>query len=100
MKHKVFFWLLLKDRLSTRDLLQRQHLVLGSYTCDLCIRRKLKPWRIFSSGVILLRHLELNWRLGINLKASVSNFETAKRQARNPLLHGNHHSDDLGNLDD
>jgi hypothetical protein len=42
MKHKVFFWLLLKDRLSTRDLLQRQHLELDSYTCDLCIRRKVE----------------------------------------------------------
>jgi hypothetical protein len=40
MKHKVFFWLLLKDRLSTRDLLQRQLVELDSYTCDLCIRRK------------------------------------------------------------
>jgi hypothetical protein len=40
MKYKVFFWLLLKDKLSTRDLLQRQSVELDSYTCDLCIRRK------------------------------------------------------------
>jgi hypothetical protein len=40
---------------------------------------KLKSWHTFSSGVILLGVLELNWRLGINLKASVSNSETAKR---------------------
>jgi hypothetical protein len=42
MKHKVFFWLLLKDRLSTRDILQRQQLELDSYTCDLFIRRKVE----------------------------------------------------------
>jgi hypothetical protein len=36
MKHKVFFWLLLKDRLSTRDLLRRKDMNLDSYTCDLC----------------------------------------------------------------
>ena len=28
MKHKVFFWLLLRDRLSTRDLLRRRNMVL------------------------------------------------------------------------
>ena len=39
MKHKVFFWLLLKDRLSTRDLLQR-NMVLESYTCEMCILQK------------------------------------------------------------
>lgn len=37
MKHKVFFWLLLKDRLGTRDLLRRKNTILDSYTCDLCI---------------------------------------------------------------
>jgi hypothetical protein len=37
MKHKVFFWLFLKDRLNTRGLLQRKNMELDSYTCDLCI---------------------------------------------------------------
>jgi hypothetical protein len=37
MKHKVFFWLLLKDRLGTRDMLRRKNMILDSYTCDLCI---------------------------------------------------------------
>jgi hypothetical protein len=41
MKHKVFFWLLLKDRLSTRDILRRKHMELDSYT-DLCLRRKVE----------------------------------------------------------
>lgn len=35
-KHKVFFWLLLKDRLSTRELLQRKNMVLQDYNCVLC----------------------------------------------------------------
>lgn len=42
MKHKVFFWLLLKDRLSTKDLLQRRNMELDSYTCDLCILRRIE----------------------------------------------------------
>jgi hypothetical protein len=42
MKHKVFFWLLLKDRLSTRDLLRRKDMNLDSFTCDLCILQRLE----------------------------------------------------------
>jgi hypothetical protein len=32
----VFFWLLLKDRLSTRELLRRKNMVLEEYNCVLC----------------------------------------------------------------
>jgi len=36
-KHKVFFWLILKDRLSTRELLKRKNMELQDYNCVLCI---------------------------------------------------------------
>jgi hypothetical protein len=42
LKHKVFFWLFLIDRLSTRDILQRKNMVLESYTCDMCILQRLE----------------------------------------------------------
>ena len=35
-KHKVFCWLLLKDRLSTRNILRRKNMQLESYNCELC----------------------------------------------------------------
>jgi len=35
-KHKVFFWLLLKDRLGTRNILRRKCMVIDSYNCVLC----------------------------------------------------------------
>lgn len=35
-KRKVFFWLLLKDRLSTRELLRRKSMILQDYNCALC----------------------------------------------------------------
>lgn len=35
-KHKVFCWLLLKDRLSTRNILRRKRMALGSYNCEFC----------------------------------------------------------------
>jgi hypothetical protein len=36
-KHKVFFWLLLMDRLNTRGLLERKNMYLESYSCELCL---------------------------------------------------------------
>ena len=35
-KHKVFFWLLIKDKLSTRNILRRRNLQLDSYCCVFC----------------------------------------------------------------
>ena len=35
-KHRVFFWLLIKDRLSTRNLLRRRNMHFDSYNCVLC----------------------------------------------------------------
>lgn len=35
-KHKFFFWLLLRDRLSTRNLLRRKNMFLQYYSCVLC----------------------------------------------------------------
>lgn len=35
-KHKVFFWLLMKDRLSTRNILRWKNIQPESYNCVLC----------------------------------------------------------------
>lgn len=35
-KHKFFIWLLIKDRLSTRNILKRKHMHLDDYSCVLC----------------------------------------------------------------
>jgi hypothetical protein len=35
-KHKFFFWLLLHDRLSTRNMLRRRNMALPSFECALC----------------------------------------------------------------
>jgi hypothetical protein len=35
-KHKFFFWLLLRDRLNTRELLKRKNMELDDYNCVLC----------------------------------------------------------------
>jgi hypothetical protein len=38
-KHKVFYWLLLRNRLNTRGLLRRKNMNLDSYDCEMCIRQ-------------------------------------------------------------
>ena len=35
-KHKVFLWLLLNDRLSTREMLKRRNMAIPSYLCVCC----------------------------------------------------------------
>jgi hypothetical protein len=40
MKYKVFFWLLLQNRLNTRAILRRRNMTLESYTCEICIRQR------------------------------------------------------------
>lgn len=40
MKHKVFFWLVLNDRVNTTGLLKRRNMFLEAYDCELCILQK------------------------------------------------------------
>lgn len=73
LKHKVFFWLLLKDRLSTRNILKRKNMNLESYNCVLC-----------NSGIEeTMDHLFLDFQfalncwglIGINLQNNIDIFE-------------------------
>ena len=36
LRHKIFFWLLLHDRLSTRNMIKRRNMYLEDYNCALC----------------------------------------------------------------
>lgn len=36
IRHKIFFWLLLHDRVSSRSLLKRKNFLLQSYECAIC----------------------------------------------------------------
>jgi hypothetical protein len=47
-KHKVFYWLWLKNRLNTRNMLRRKNMTLESYTCKNCIWQKEETlYRLF-----------------------------------------------------
>jgi hypothetical protein len=43
-KHKVFFWLLIHNRLNTRAMLQRKDFFMDNYSCILCGQDKLETW--------------------------------------------------------
>jgi hypothetical protein len=43
-KQKLFFWLLLHDRLNTKHVLKRRKMDLDSYTCENCIWQKEETW--------------------------------------------------------
>ena len=55
IKFKMFGWLLMVDRLNTRNMLKRRHFAVagGNYTCMLCQNRQRKPWNITSSSALL-----------------------------------------------
>jgi hypothetical protein len=36
-KHRVFYWLWLKNRLNTKDMLRRRNMELDSYSCENCL---------------------------------------------------------------
>lgn len=36
LRHQIFFWLLLHDRVNSRNLLHKKSMVLDSYNCALC----------------------------------------------------------------
>jgi hypothetical protein len=42
IKHRMFFWLLLQDKLNTQDRLRRRHMHLDSYTCENYILQRME----------------------------------------------------------
>jgi hypothetical protein len=44
-KHKVLFWLLLKNMLNTRGMFRRKNMALDSYDCELCLLQREEALR-------------------------------------------------------
>lgn len=100
LRHKVFFWLLLKDRVNTRGLLKKKNMVLDSYTCELCIQQKEES----------LQHLFLHCSFARNSCAAIGIHLTRRRQplqafkfikkiVESKILHGDDSSHVLVYLD-
>jgi hypothetical protein len=86
MKTKMFAWLLLSDRLNTRDLLQRRHVTDDTH-CELC------PGRIYEGRIHLFFHcnfsqriwnyLQITWVENDNIQTTVNE---AKRSFGKPFF--------------
>jgi hypothetical protein len=68
-KHKFFFWLLVRDRLPTRNLLRRKNMNLDSYVCPLCnMGCEETCFHLFFECPFSLQcwnFLNIHWNLGI-----------------------------------
>ena len=92
-KHKVFFWLLVTDRLSTRNILKRRNMQLDSFDCAICS----------SSSEETLIHLFVDcpfaamcWdMIGVHFSSGVSFpglISQVKLQINSPFFHGSCYS--------
>jgi hypothetical protein len=76
-KHKFFFWLFLRDRIDTRNLLNMKNTFLSSYTCVLCVENLEEDIRHlffacpFSDAC--LTYLGIQWDLSLDLETMVLN---------------------------
>jgi hypothetical protein len=67
-KHMFFFWLFLRDKINTRNLLHRKQMFLPSYTCVLCVEMLRRISGICSSHVHSVMLVGLSWVfIGISL---------------------------------
>ena len=98
-KHKVFCWLILQDRLSTKELLKRKNLELASYICVLCSKN------IEESALHLFAHCKFAkdcWGLLSTNKSGGGYLSGARKLTAatfTSLLYGNHHTYVLKHLD-
>jgi hypothetical protein len=84
MKIKVFAWLLLSDRLNTKDMLQRRHWhVTDNYDCVLCSNgdREDRDHLFFNCNFSsrIWNYLQIKWGTGCSL---VQSAEIARRSFR------------------
>lgn len=61
-KRKFFFWLFLKDRLSTREILRRRNMELPSYSCVLCFLNTEESLHHLFMDCPFARYSAWNWR--------------------------------------
>ena len=99
-KHNIFFWLLIKDRLSTRNILKRRNMHLDSYNCVLC---NLLTEETLSHLFINCSMSTMCWNIiGMDIPLNGSFPEMVsqlKTQLNSPLLHGCHYSNVLDDMD-
>ena len=76
----MFFWLLLKDRLSTKNILKRKNMQLDSYHCDLCqLSMEETCEHLFiecSFAKVCWNLLGISFQMGLNISDCVTQLKT------------------------
>jgi hypothetical protein len=76
-KPKFFFWLFLRDRTNTRNLLHKKNIFLPSYSCDLCVQHVEEDVRHLFFGCpfsyACWTYLGVDWDLNLDFQAMVLN---------------------------
>jgi hypothetical protein len=74
-KHKFFFWLFLRDRINTRNLLHRKHMFLPSYSCVLCVQHVEEDVKHLFFGCPFSQacwaYLGVNWNLDLDFQLMI-----------------------------
>jgi hypothetical protein len=84
-KNKVFYWLLLRNRLNTRELLRRKNMTLDSYTCDLCILQKEEKLRHLFYRCPFAKQCWLQIDIVVPTWLKLDRAKSIKRKLRNPF---------------
>jgi hypothetical protein len=88
LRIKVFAWLLVSDRINTRDMLRRRHLnVTNVFHCVLCPCRATEDWQhLFfhcNFSVRVWSYLQIEWESGSSFEAI---FMQARRKFNKPFF--------------
>jgi hypothetical protein len=80
-KHRVFYWLWLKNRLNTRDMLRRKNMTLESYSCENCLwQREETLYHLF----LRCNFAKASWN-SIGITPRISNPEEASANLKHQL---------------
>jgi hypothetical protein len=74
-KHKLFFWLFLRDRINTRNLLHRKNMFLQTYVCLLCVQHTEEDIKhlffAYPFSDACWTYLGIQWDLDLEFQAMV-----------------------------
>jgi hypothetical protein len=98
-KHKVFFWLLLQDKLNTRGMLRRRNMYLDSYACEMCIQQREESLRhLFFRCSFAKKLLAADWDRHSSLVTSKESSQKNQNNDRPTFYHGHNHHHVLEHL--
>jgi hypothetical protein len=100
MKHKVFYWLLLQNRLNTRSMLRRRHMIMDSYACEPCLRQVDESNRhLFFRCSFAKKLLVTNWGDSSNMAKTRPSHKTYKEIFGCAFCNGDFYADDLVHME-